>query len=141
MKIEAGWEAMLRRDLTEAERIFASAAEASPETVDAWNGLGAIHFERSEIEESLKCYVRAAEAAKKSYGGKFPARLSWTSEDKPALRALHGIALNRLRAGDFDGAVKAFEELLERNPDDNQGAHFLLADARKKKKLWKKKLN
>lgn len=138
-KLEAGWEALLRRDLAEAERHFAAAAEASPEAVDAWNGLGAVHFERAELEESRKCYVRARDAAKKRYGGSFPARLSWTeTDDKAALRALHGIGLNRLRAGEFDDAIDAFEDLLKRNPDDNQGAHFLLADAKKRKKLWKK---
>lgn len=137
-KIEEGWDAVLRRDLPAAERLFAAAAEDSPETADAWNGLGAVHFERAELEESLKCYERAMKAAAKSYGGALPARLTWTPDDKPALRALHGIGLNKFRSGDFDGAAEAFEDLLRRNPDDNQGAHFLLEDIKKKKNLWKK---
>ncbi|HTK05468.1 MAG TPA: tetratricopeptide repeat protein [Candidatus Eisenbacteria bacterium] len=137
-KIEEGWDAVLRRDLPAAERLFAAAAEDSPESADAWNGLGAVHFERAELEESLKCYERAMEAAAKSYGGKLPARLTWTPDDKPALRALHGIGLNKFRSGDLAGAEEAFEDLLRRNPDDNQGAHFLLDDIKKKKNLWKK---
>lgn len=139
-KIEEAWDAVLRRDLAAAERLFASAAEASTEAADAWNGLGAVHFERGELEESLKCYERALAIAKKQYGGKLPERLTWTPDDKPALRALHGVGLNKFRAGDLEGAQEAFEDLLGRNPDDNQGAHFLLDDIKKKKKLWKKDL-
>ncbi|HSD12158.1 MAG TPA: cytoplasmic protein, partial [Patescibacteria group bacterium] len=65
-------------------------------------------------------------------------RLAWTPEDKPALRALHGIGLNEYRLGHLAEAAAAFEDLLERNPDDNQGARFLLADLKKKRHLWKK---
>ncbi|HTM68335.1 MAG TPA: tetratricopeptide repeat protein [Candidatus Binatia bacterium] len=139
-KIQEGWDAVMRRDLAAAERLFASAAEEAPETADAWNGLGAVHFERGELEESLKCYERARDAAARTYGGKMPAKLTWTPDDKPALRALHGIGLNKFRAGDFEGAEAAFEDLLRRNPDDNQGAHFLLDDIKKKKNLWKEDL-
>lgn len=137
-KIEEGWEAILRRDIAGAERLFAAAAEADPALADAWNGLGAVHFERGELEESLTCYERAKAAAAKSYGGKLPARLTWTPDDKPALRALHGIGLNRYRMGRMAEAAEAFEDLLARNPEDNQGAGFLLADLKKKKHLWKK---
>ncbi|MEY4744486.1 MAG: hypothetical protein RL272_431 [Candidatus Parcubacteria bacterium] len=137
-RIEEGWEALLRRDTAGAERLFAGAAETSPDAADAWNGLGAVHFERGELDDSLKCYLRAKQAAAKAYGGKIPARLAWTPDDKPALRALHGIGLNRYRLGDIAEAVEAFEDLLARNPGDNQGARFLLADIRKKKHLWKK---
>lgn len=139
-KIEEGWDAVLRRDLAAAERLFAAAAEGSPDAADAWNGLGAVHFERGELEESLRCYERAKKAAAASFGGTLPARLTWTPDDKPALRALHGIGLNKFRAGDLEGAAEAFEDLLRRNPDDNQGAKFLLEDVKKKHKLWKKDL-
>ncbi len=137
-KIDRGWEAILRRDVAEAERLFAAAAEADPGAADAWNGLGAVHFERNELDDSLRCYQRAKAAAAKSYGGELPARLTWTPDDKPALRALHGIGLNEYRLGHLAEAAEAFEDLLERNPDDNQGARFLLADLKKKKHLWKK---
>ena len=132
-----GWEAILARDVAEAERLFTLATKESPEDADGWNGLGAVHFERGELKESLACYEKAKARAVKQYGGMLPDVLSW-EEDRPALRALHGIGLNRYRMGDLDDAKAAFEDLLRRNPDDNQGVQFLLADVKKKKDLWKK---
>ncbi len=136
--IHEGWEAILRRDIDEAEHLFAEATEADPEAADGWNGVGAVHFEKGELERSLESYERALKAAKKALGGKLPARLAWDDHGKPALRALHGVGLNRYRMGHLDEAVESFEQLLALNPEDNQGAHFLLQDAKKKKSLWKK---
>ena len=135
--VEKGWAAILARDLDEAARMFGEATKDDPDGADGWNGLGAVHFERGELKESLACYQKAKAAAIKAYGGLLPDVLAW-DEDRPALRALHGIGLNRYRMGDLDEAKDAFEDLLARNPDDNQGAAFLLADVKKKKDLWKK---
>lgn len=136
--ISDGWEAILRRDLGEAERLFSEATKADPKAADGWNGIGAVHFEKGELEQSLKSYERALKSAKKAAGGKLPARLSWDDDGKPTLRAVHGIGLNRFRMGDLNEAVEAFEQLLALNPDDNQGVRFLLQDAKKKRSLWKK---
>ncbi len=136
--IHEGWEAILRRDIDEAERLFLEATKAEPEVADGWNGIGAVHFEKGELELSLKSYEHALKAAKKASGGTLPSRLAWDDDGKPALRAVHGIGINRFRMGHLDEAIEAFEQLLALNPDDNQGAHFLLQDAKKKKSLWKK---
>lgn len=136
--IHEGWEAILRRDVSEAERLFSEATSANPEVADGWSGMGAVHFEKAELDASLQCYTRALKEAKKEAGGKLPARVAWDDHGKPILRALHGIGLNRYRMGHFDEAIDSFEQLLALNPDDNQGAHFLLQDAKKKKSLWKK---
>jgi tetratricopeptide (TPR) repeat protein len=85
----------------------------------------------------LECYKKALAAARKSLGGKLPAKLAWDEHGKPALRAIHGLGLNHFRKGEFKQAAGFFEELLRLNPADNQGAHFLLEDAKKKKHLWK----
>lgn len=136
-KLEEGWAAIKAMDLAAAERSFSAAAEAAPDDPDAWNGLGAVHFERAELDDSLRCYQKARTLAEKSFGGALPERLSWTDAHKPVLRAVQGIGLNHFRAGRLDEARAAFEELLRLNPEDNQGAHFMLDDIKRKKRLWK----
>ncbi len=136
-KLDEGWEAMKRLDLAGAERLFASAAEDDPREPDAWNGLGAVHFERAELEDSLAAYAKARDLARERYGGEFPKVMLWIPEHKPGLRAMHGVGINLYRMGRLDEAKAALEELIARNPEDNQGAHFLLEDVGKKRRLWK----
>ena len=137
--IRAGWEQMIAGDVDAAERNFRDAATREPSATDAWNGLGAVHFERGELEESLGEYRKARATALVRYGGEFPDRLTWIDEHKPALRAIHGMALNYFRMGKFAEAEELFEALLHLNPTDNQGAGMMLKDIRKKAKLWRKK--
>ena len=137
-RLAHAWEEIKARNLAEAEEIFRSVAESDPETIDAWNGLGAVHFEHGEVEESLKCYEKALKAALAKHGGAFPKRMAWTDEHKPALRAIHGMGLDFFRMGRYDDARERFETLLRLNPDDNQGAAFLLKDVERKAHLWKK---
>ena len=132
------WEEIKARNLDEAERIFAEAAQADPSLADAWNGLGAVQFERGDLESSLTFYRKAHAAAVAAHGGRLPKRLVWNERDKPALRAIHGIGLNHFRAGRFAEAKKEFELLLALNPDDNQGARFMLKDIAGKADLWKR---
>jgi len=135
--IEKGWEDVSHRALAEAERHFRDALAADPSSIDAHNGLGAVAFEQGDLKESLAHYRAARAAAATSYGGVLPVSIPWKDEHKPALRALHGIGLNLFRMREWNAAKEAFEDLLTRNPEDNQGVHFLLADIKKKRDLWK----
>ncbi len=132
-----GWEYLKAHDLDAATRVFSRVAQADPSVVDAWNGLGAVAFERGDLQESLVCYRKARAAALARYGGEFPDRLPWVEEHKPALRAIHGMGLNYFRLEKFAEAEELFEALLRLNPADNQGVQFLLKDIKKKTKLWR----
>lgn len=135
--IDEGWVHIKAREIDEAEHDFLEASQADPSATDAWNGLGAVHFERGELELSLANYRKARATALVRYGGEFPDRLSWTDEHKPALRAIQGMGLNYFRMGKLAEAEELFEALLELNPLDNQGAAFMLRDIKKKARLWK----
>lgn len=137
-KLKEGWEALLQREIDEAEELFADVTREAPNVADGWNGMGAVRFEKGDLDASLICYEKALQLAKKDFGGKLPAKLDWDGDGKPALRAIHGIGLNHFRRQQYEDAIKSFEQLLALNPDDNQGAAFLLADAKKKKSIWKK---
>lgn len=130
------WEEIRAHNLDEAERIFEEETVADPSNLDAWNGLGAVRFERGDLASSLGCYERALAVARAAHGGRLPDRLPWTEENKPVLRSIHGVAINLFRDGKLAEARKEFELLLKLNPDDNQGAATMLRDISKKTKLW-----
>lgn len=133
------WEEIKAHNLDEAERIFAEAAHADPACVDAWNGLGAVQFERGDLNGSTAAYHKAHAAAVEARQGRLPSRLAWSvPEDRAALRSIHGLGLNHYRAGRLAEAKREFETLLKLNPEDNQGARFLLKDVERKAGLWKK---
>lgn len=132
------WEEIKARNLDEAEIIFAKSAKDDPSFADAWNGLGAVQFERGDLKESLVCYRKAHAAALVELGGRMPSRLPWTPENKPLMRSIHGIGLNHFRAGEFANAKREFALLLRLNPEDNQGVQYLLHDIKNNAPLWKK---
>jgi len=132
------WDEIRAGNLDEAERIFEEATLAEPLVADSWNGLGAVRFERGDLEASQKCYEKALAAAKTACGGTLPKRLYWNDDGKPTLRAIHGLGLNYFRSGKFAEAREKFDLLLKLNPDDNQGAGMILRDIARKADLWKK---
>jgi len=57
----------------------------------------------------------------------FSGLLPWgLIDNRPFLRALHGLALCRWRLRDFDAARAICESLLWLNPDDNQGVRDII---------------
>lgn len=135
-----GREAINAGDVDSAATHFHRAAEADPEEPDAWNGLAAVAFERGDLEESIRNFSRAKELSVRRLGGKMPESASWSDErNKPLLRAIQGIGLNRFRTGDLSAARQAFESLLLLNPTDEQGAGTMLDAIARKMPLWKKK--
>ena len=138
-KLEKAKEAILHRDSATASEIYHAIIAVHPQHVDAWNGLGAVAFEKGELEESLRCYRKAHDFAMAEFGGKYPRQLVWIEVHKPALRALHGIGLNLYRLGRIKEAQEIFENMLQLNPVDDQGVKFLLNDIKKGSVLWKKK--
>lgn len=124
-------DAVLRGEIDAAFRLYSHVADQEPGNADAWNGIGAMYFEKGELEKSLAAYEKAksltAAASKKPY-----------PDNKPYLRALKGQALNLFRSGKHDKAAAVLKEVAALDPDDHMGSSFLLDDIKKGKKLWKK---
>ena len=136
-----GREAINAGDVDSAATHFRRAAETDPEEPDAWNGLAAVAFERGDLEESVRNFSHAKELSVLRLGGKMPESVPWSNErNKPLLRAIHGIGLNKFRVGDLSAARQSFELLLRLNPTDEQGAGTLLDAIARKMSLWKKKM-
>jgi hypothetical protein len=62
-------------------------------------------------------------------GAEFPTVLRWGHiNNRPYLRALHGLGLCLWRLNQLIEAAALFNRMLWMNPTDNQGIRFLLSD-------------
>ena len=76
---------------------------------------------RQTVETALACMPEAFELGQD--------RVPWLELDnRPFLRAYHGLALSFANRGDVRKALQMFQDLLAMNPGDNQGARALVVD-------------
>ena len=100
-----------------------------PEFIDAYHHLAMLLDETGRAEEAFGLWQHAVELglgylpeAVRSGSGTLP----WLFLDnRPFLRAYHGLALEFLERGRVEQALEAFLNLLAWNPNDNQGARAL----------------
>ncbi len=119
----AGWQ-------LEAEAYYREALGLDPGHADAWVHLGNLSVEAEQVADALACYERGEAAAlartigdPNTYEGPY-----WLDLDsRPYLRALHGKGCCYWRLGRTAEARRVFTQMLRLNPNDNQGARFLLA--------------
>lgn len=114
-----------------AEAYYREALRIDPGHADAWGHLGNRRFEEGHVAEALGHYERAQAAAEARTIGDpahYP-RPFWLDVDsRPFMRALHGRGLCLWRLGRVDEARQVFSQMMDLNPNDNQGIRFLLHD-------------
>lgn len=113
------------------ETYYRAAVRLDPGHADAWVHIGNCRFNEGLVIEALAHYRRAQAAAEARTIGD-PAAYSrpfWGDLDsRPFMRALHGQGLCLWRLGQTANAREVFAWMLALNPNDNQGARFLLHD-------------
>jgi tetratricopeptide (TPR) repeat protein len=114
-----------------AEAYYREALRVDPDHADAWVHLGNVRFDEGRLDQAIAHYERGQAAAEARVIGE-PARypgIFWGDVySRPFMRALHGRGLCLWRLGRVDDARQVFAWMLELNPNDNQGARFLLHD-------------
>lgn len=104
------------------------ALSISPLCADALNLLAEA---ASSPAEARDLYAKAVEAATVSLGPKgfeeYAGHFWGFLETRPYMRARAGLAAALQRLGDEDGAIAHYREMLELNPNDNQGIRYVLA--------------
>lgn len=107
-------------------RCFEKALKLDKSYVDAYNGLGTAYF-YTDVRRSESYYQKAYTITKKKFP-KWPRRLEWgILENRQYLRAIHYYGLMLWRRNKLKKAMELFKLLLKLNPNDNQGARYLVA--------------
>jgi len=136
-------------DAYETELLRITAAE--PRDVDAYAHLGGLALQRHDgdiedlltwvgptaaerrryLKEALAWFEAAVAVGEAALPVIFHGRLPYSELDnRPFLRAVHGLAQTLWRLGRFNSAERTLLTLLYLNPADEQGVHQVLADVR-----------
>ncbi len=127
-----GCEFLEQGDLDKAEKTFKSVLAKMPDHLDALHHLALVLSERDLHDQAGALWVQAVNIGRKAFPPDFVPgkdRLEWLFMDnRPFLRCLHGLALERFDQYLTEMAAGLFRELLLLNPNDNQGARAMLQE-------------
>ncbi|HAG07486.1 MAG TPA: hypothetical protein DCL13_04855 [Peptococcaceae bacterium] len=117
--------------LDAAFRMLQRCIEADQRCIDAYAHLGCYYFGDgcSEwwVRKALKCYRAGVAIGERALPSGFDGLLPWGWVDnRPFLRALHGLGLCQWRLGDFAAARETFWRLLMLDPWDSLGVRFVI---------------
>ena len=114
--------------VTKGKKLVKQALELDPNNADAYNYLASIE---KDIERAIKMFEKAIKAGEKTLGKKFfkeERGYFWGMiETRPYMRAKAGLADCLYAKKEVDKAIEIYEEMLELNPNDNQGIRYLLS--------------
>ena len=115
--------------VSKGKKLVKQALELDPNNADAYNYLASIE---KDIDKSIKLYEKAIKAGEKTLGKKFLKEEKgyfWGMlETRPYMRAKAGLADCLFVKKEVDKAIEIYEEMLELNPNDNQGIRYLLSN-------------
>ena len=113
---------------TKGKKLVMQALELDPNNSDAYNYLASIE---KDIDKAITQYDKAIKAGEKTLGEKFfkeEKGYFWGMlETRPYMRAKAGLADCLYAKKEVDKAIEIYEEMLELNPNDNQGIRYLLS--------------
>jgi tetratricopeptide (TPR) repeat protein len=114
--------------VSKGKKLVKQALELDPNNADAYNYLASIE---KNIEGAIKMFEKAIKAGEKTLGKKFfkeEKGFFWGMiETRPYMRAKAGLADCLYAKNEVDKAIEIYEEMLELNPNDNQGIRYLLS--------------
>lgn len=114
------------------EKMLRSIIERCPEHIDAIHHLALISEDEGRDLEYYLLEREAVDIALKSFPKKFRIGedlLEWGwLENRPFLRAYHGLGLAHLERGSVKEALNIFLNLLSFNPNDNQGIRAIAVE-------------
>ncbi|MFP4364989.1 MAG: tetratricopeptide repeat protein [Spirochaetia bacterium] len=109
--------------------ILAKLWEDYPECIDALVHIGESYMESSGdwLQNALNCFITSIHIAEKNLPKDFDGVMLWEClENRPYLRALHGLCLTYWRMKEFDKAQKTARKMLRICPGDNIGVRFII---------------
>lgn len=101
--------------------------ERHPEFIDGHAHLGFALMDQGKPKLALQACSRGFEIGEHTIPAEFSGVIEWGFlENRPFLRAAHGVLLCHLRLGQRREALAMMEKMLRWNPNDNQGVRFLI---------------
>lgn len=114
--------------ISKGKKLIKQALELDPNNTDAYNYLASVE---RDIDKAIKLYEKAIEAGEQTLGKKFfkseKGHFWGLLETRPYMRAKAGLADCFYAKNEVDKAIEIYEEMLELNPNDNQGVRYLLS--------------
>ena len=112
-----------RQYVAELERLV----EVAPDFIDGHAHLAFALYDEGKPKKALENCLRGLAVGNRLIPEGFAGRIEWGHLDnRPFLRALHGVALGYVRLRKHRDAAAMMERLLAYNPNDNQGVRYLL---------------
>lgn len=100
--------------------------ELDPQFIDAHNGFAFWEFENKNYGNAKGFFEQALKIGNNVIPKNFSGQILWgVIDNRPFLRAMHGIGLCHLFTANFEKALRIFNKILGYNPDDNQGIRAL----------------
>ncbi len=110
------------------KKLIKQALELDPDNADAYNYLASIE---TDVDKELALYKKAIEAGERSLGEEFMKENKghfWgLIETRPYMRAKAGLSECLFAKNRINAAIDIYREMLELNPNDNQGVRYLLS--------------
>ena len=110
------------------KKLIEQALELDPDNADAYNYLASLE---TDVDKSLAFYRQAVEAGERALGEKFMKENKghfWgLIETRPYMRAKAGVADCLYAKNRMNAAIEVYREMIELNPNDNQGVRYLLS--------------
>ena len=114
----------------EAESLMRALLDTCPNHIDALHHLGLWLGDEGQALQSYVLCQAAVAIGLHAIPPRFSwerSKLSWLELDnRPFLRAYHCLGIWRMDQGLWDQAIEIFTRLMRVNPNDNQGARYLL---------------
>ena len=114
--------------VTKGKALVKQALELDPNNADAYSYLASVH---KDIDQAIVLYKKAIKAGLDTLGMEFlkenKGHFWGMLETRPYMRAKVGLADCFYAKKEVDEAIAIYEEMLELNPNDNQGIRYLLS--------------
>lgn len=114
--------------IPKGKKLIKQALELDPDNADAYNYLASLE---KDVDKALALYRQAVEAGERSLGGEFikenKGHFWGLLETRPYMRAKAGVADCLYAKNRINATIEVYREMIELNPNDNQGVRYLLS--------------
>jgi Tfp pilus assembly protein PilF len=124
--LDQGLDLLEQADEEEAGRYFFKSIEIDPTYADGYNHLANIVWRKGDWKQAEGLYRKALGCAELEVKDIHQGGFWGILESRPYMRALHGLGLTLWRQGRLEDATSTFKRMLKLNPNDNQGARYLM---------------